>query len=541
MYGLGSIFGKTVRDSRRSTIIVAGFLTLLVLILGSSTAATFATVEARAEVAVLTRTLPAIILGLYGGTQPSVETLGGLMNWRYGLVFFVLPGFWSLLALSSTLVVEARRGSLDFVGATPLSRRRIALEKLGGHIALCSSQWRSWLSLSGWPTVFATLPGDGIPLGAAVSYVTLLGLIGLATGAIAFALAPFVGRGAAAGIAGAIMFGSWIVYGYRESIAVFDTLTPLTWYSWTADHRPIAGVYDWPPLLTLVGIIIAGGVIGTLAFDRRDLGATGSVRMPRMPQVLIGIGGPAARSFGERMVGALGWGIGLAVYALTIAASGDSLRQSMVENQTMVGLFRALFPNIDLNAPGLGLQLAFLFLGYLGTALAAATIVGGWGSDESEGRLDFLLATPVARSRWFVWSGLGAYVAIGLVAVVVAIGIALGVMSTGDDPLTPALGTAALVLYGSAVAGIGLAVGGLVRSSFAASAAVVVAVGTILIDILVPALRLPDWVHDFALTAHFGQPMLGDWDPVGIVASLVLAIGGLAIGAWGFARRDLQS
>jgi hypothetical protein len=33
--------------------------------------------------------------------------------------------------------------------------------------------------------------------------------------------------------------------------------------------------------------------------------------------------------------------------------------------------------------------------------------------------------------------------------------------------------------------------------------------------------------------------MLGHWDMAGVVASLVLAVGGIAIGAWGFARRDL--
>ena len=39
--------------------------------------------------------------------------------------------------------------------------------------------------------------------------------------------------------------------------------------------------------------------------------------------------------------------------------------------------------------------------------------------------------------------------------------------------------------------------------------------------------------------AHdFGQPMGGVWDPVGIVAALALAIGGVLIGAWGFSRRD---
>jgi hypothetical protein len=48
-------------------------------------------------------------------------------------------------------------------------------------------------------------------------------------------------------------------------------------------------------------------------------------------------------------------------------------------------------------------------------------------------------------------------------------------------------------------------------------------------------------VHELALTSHYGQPMLGIWDPMGIVVSLALASGGAAIGAWGFARRDLRS
>jgi hypothetical protein len=34
--------------------------------------------------------------------------------------------------------------------------------------------------------------------------------------------------------------------------------------------------------------------------------------------------------------------------------------------------------------------------------------------------------------------------------------------------------------------------------------------------------------------------MLGSWDPVGVTVSLALAFGGLLLGAWGFARRDLR-
>ena len=43
------------------------------------------------------------------------------------------------------------------------------------------------------------------------------------------------------------------------------------------------------------------------------------------------------------------------------------------------------------------------------------------------------------------------------------------------------------------------------------------------------------------LARHYGEPMIGAWEPVGIVASLVLAVGGLLVGVWGFSRRDLRS
>jgi ABC-2 type transport system permease protein len=259
-----------------------------------------------------------------------------------------------------------------------------------------------------------------------------------------------------------------------------------------------------------------------------------------MPGVLMGVRGPFGRMFSDRLPGAIGWGLGLALFALIIAASGDQLREAIAEQPAMVALFEIAFPQIDINAPGFGLQLAFLAFGYLGIALSAGTFIGGWASDELDGRLEMVLSTSTSRTHWFVSSGLGVFLAIAVVMAITGLGIATGVAMTGDDPRTATLGAGALGLYGAAVAGIGFAVAGLVRSSLAAPAAYAVAAGTVLIDILAPVLRLPDWVRDLALTAHYGEPMLGNWDPLGIVISLGLAIGGLAIGAWGFSRRDLN-
>jgi putative exporter of polyketide antibiotics len=86
---------------------------------------------------------------------------------------------------------------------------------------------------------------------------------------------------------------------------------------------------------------------------------------------------------------------------------------------------------------------------------------------------------------------------------------------------------------------VGVAVGGLWRTSLAAEITAIVVVVTYLIDLLAPALNLPDWFHQLALTAHIGQPMIGSWDPVGVVACLVIAVGGIALGAWGMTRRDV--
>jgi putative exporter of polyketide antibiotics len=122
-----------------------------------------------------------------------------------------------------------------------------------------------------------------------------------------------------------------------------------------------------------------------------------------------------------------------------------------------------------------------------------------------------------------------------------AIGVAIGALLAGGDLATPVSGTLVLGLFAIAMAGIGVAIGGLFGTRFAGPAVAVIVIVTWFLDILAPALNLPDVAHQLALTTHYGQPMLGRWDVAGIVASIVIGIVGVLIGAWGFRRRDLQS
>ena len=157
----------------------------------------------------------------------------------------------------------------------------------------------------------------------------------------------------------------------------------------------------------------------------------------------------------------------------------------------------------------------FIEFGVILAGLAAATLVGGWASDETSGRLEMVLATPLARLRWAVAGGVGMLVNVGVFVFLTALGIAIGVASTGSDLVTPLLGSLILGVYAAALVGLGLAVGGVFGTRFAAPFVVVFVMVTWFVQLLGPLLNLPDIVRQFALTTHYGQPMVGVWDLAG--------------------------
>lgn len=539
VYGLGSVFGKTLRDSRWSILIVTAVLGIMIVAGGGTMATTYGTLATRAELSLMTRTLPPALVGLYGDPV-RVDTLGGFISWHYGAYFALLAGLWSILALSSTLAAEAARGSLEFVAVTPRSRRALALEKLGAHVAAVAVVG-CILGVLTWVTgaLFGRFEGDAVALDAAFAFAVGVGLKALVAGSVAFAIAPFLGRGPAAGIAGAVMLAAYLLNSYRTVVSAFDGPASLAWFAWTRGHVPLAGRYDWASLalVALVAtILLAAGVVG---FARRDVGVTVRIRTPRMPDAMRGTRRPLSRALSEALPVATWWGLGLGLYGFVMAVSSTAFADALRESPGVLEAFRTMVPGMDLTTSSGFLQFVFIDMGLALVGLAAATVVAGWASDETSGRLELLLSTPLTRVRWALESGVGVWLGIVVAVALVAIWLGIGVALTGDDPVAPVVGLGALALYGAAMAGIGFAVGGLSRPSLAAPAVVAVTIGTFLVQLLAPALRLPDWVRQLALSDHMGRPLVGSWDPAGLAACLTLALGGLLVGAWGLHRRDV--
>ena len=106
IYGLGSVFGKTLRDSTRGMVAISAVLVFIVVAGAISMGSAYGTPATRLELKMLTQTLPDILVGVYGNPV-NVDTLGGFLSWHYGAYFAMLASLWSILALSGTLAGEA--------------------------------------------------------------------------------------------------------------------------------------------------------------------------------------------------------------------------------------------------------------------------------------------------------------------------------------------------------------------------------------------------------------------------------------------------
>jgi ABC-2 type transport system permease protein len=542
IYGLGTVYAKTLRDSRLAVLIMLGLLGGMFLSTGVAFGKAYNTVESRQELAALVNSLPPVMAGIYGTPFPAhIDTLGGSIAWKGGGSLALIAALWSVFALGSTLAGEARRGSLEFVATTPLGMRRIAIEKLVAHLTGMAIVVVV-LTLIGVLTgaAFSSLPGDEIPFQAALGFAVWLGVMALASGAVAFALGPLVGRAASIAVAGAVLLGGYFVNGYQGAVPAFAPLANVTWWGWTAHHRPLTGSPDWLSLAPGAVVAVVLFIVGIEVFARRDLGTTTRIPWPGIPVRLLGLRGPASRSFGERLPLAVSWGIGIGLFAFVLGAAARSFTSTLKEMAPdAFQVFKTLFPTIDLEGAGGFLELTFVMFGFILAGFAASTLINGWASDEGEGRLEMLLSTPMSRIRWAVNGGLGVFGAVGLMTALVAIGVGLGSVITGGDIATPIAGSIVIGLYALALVGIGLAIGGVFGTSFAGEVVAAVVIVTFLIDFLVPALDLPDAIRQLALTSHLGQPMVGTWDWVGMAAAVVVAVGGLLLGAWGIARRDV--
>jgi ABC-2 type transport system permease protein len=187
------------------------------------------------------------------------------------------------------------------------------------------------------------------------------------------------------------------------------------------------------------------------------------------------------------------------------------------------------------------LRYIFVFMAVISTGFAVASVLR-LRSEEESGRAEVALTTQVSRTSWMaatvVVAAAGAVVLSMLMGLGLAVGYALG---AGEwDQVAAQVGgqlgyvPAVLVVAAVAVALVG------VGPRWARVAWAVVAF-VFLQVLLGETLRLPDWVSAISPFWHLSGVPVQSFDPVPAVAEVLLAAALVALGVWGFRRRDLTT
>ena len=214
-------------------------------------------------------------------------------------------GLWPVIALSGTLAGEAAKGSLDLLASTPPGRRTIAIQKLAGHItAVTPRDARSWR-----PRPVGRRAGSSLTcratrsaFSAALGQVSLYGVMMLAVRRRRRSRPRRSSGGPRALAFGLIvLFASYLIYGYATLSPIIEALKPLSFFVWTAGHRPMAGRHATgrrSPALAAVDVVL-------LRHRRRRLrrgatsGGVANVGWLRLPSLPAGIAGPVHPAAGR--------------------------------------------------------------------------------------------------------------------------------------------------------------------------------------------------------------------------------------------------
>lgn len=214
--------------------------------------------------------LPEGVTELLGGADYG--TLAGWMRSEIGAVYGPLVvAAVAITAAASLIAGEEEDGILAMVLAHPVTRSSLVLAKAA---AVATSVIGIALGTFVGLVAGVAIGGGGVSLGDLGALAVHLAFFGLATGAVALALAAATGRkGAAIGGAAAFAVLSFLINGLAPLVDGLSWLKYLSPFYYYEGNDPIGNGVDVGHLVVLAGATIALTAFASVALGRRDLRA----------------------------------------------------------------------------------------------------------------------------------------------------------------------------------------------------------------------------------------------------------------------------
>jgi ABC-2 type transport system permease protein len=529
LIGTGSLVRLALRRDRIVLPVWILGLIAMTIPVAASIGDLYPTVQARQQLSLAVGTNPSLIA--MTGPAFNLTEVGGIVAWRVGGFATVLAALMSAFTVVRHTRAEEESGRLELLGSTVVGR----------FATLTASLIVAFAANLVLATVVALgLIGQGLPAAGSVAFGLALGLTGCAFAAVAAVAAQLTeGARAANSLAGGLLGAVFVLRAVGDS-AGDDRVSWLSWLSpigWAQQTRAFADERWWVLGLPSVAAVVLVSVAFVL-ITRRDIGA-GLLPTRLGPSAApAGLRGPFSLAWRLQRGAMLGWVGGFAVVGAAYGAVAQGLEGLLGSTPQMKQVLTALGGEKALIDAYFSTTLSLL--GVVASAYAVAATLRLRG-EETALRAEPILATRTRRVQWagshLVMALLGTTAVLGVAGLVEGLVHGLSVGDVGGQLPRVLAGALVQVPATWVVAGIAVALFGLVPSAVTVSWAAVLAF--VLVGQFGPMLQLPQWLMDLSPFTHVPKVPGADvsvWPIAALIGvAIVLAVAGLA----GFRRRDI--
>lgn len=218
--------------------------------------------------------LPEGVVDLLGAQTGLASPAGYLNSQMYANIFPLLLVVLGIGAASWSVAGSEGEGTLEMLLANPVSRVRVALERLAGVLVLTGV-----VALVGTVVTAALLPLvdlTGLPAGAVWAAGLGAWTLALSFAAVSFAVGAATGsKSLALGSGSAAAAGTYVLFGLTAFVSAVEPLRWVCPWFWFLDADPLGGVdgrFWLQAVLLPLAVAAVCAAAGTARLARRDVG-----------------------------------------------------------------------------------------------------------------------------------------------------------------------------------------------------------------------------------------------------------------------------
>jgi ABC-2 type transport system permease protein len=465
---------------------------------------------------------------LFYGKAFDLLTIGGYSAWRTGGILAILAAVFGLLAAVRALRAEEDAGRVELVLAASVSRRSIYA---GAMLGIAAQLAVLWVAVFAGCVVARLDAGGSAYLALAI---VSAGAVFAGVGALVSQLAPT--RRIALELGGAAVAFAFVLRVIADTSGAAGWLRWATPLGWAEELRAFTGAQ--PAVLILPAIATAGLLLGAVRLAvTRDVGAGLLAARDTAPPRMRLLSSTTAQALRTEQTSLLVWLGGVGAFALIIGIISKTVSSASISPQLQREI--AKLGSVALTTPVGYLSFSFIFF-VLVLSLFACSQVAAARHEESDQRLETLLALPVRRDGWL--GGRLALATGAAIAISVCCGLLawLGAASAGVHVSLPRMLEAGVNCLPAALLFLGISA---LAYALVPRAGTGIAYGLVVVAFLWQLFGslfgAPSWLVKLTPFAHVAavpaQPVQGG------AAVIMLAIGALTAGVAlvAFGRRDV--